>query len=114
MIRIQFTGPLLCEDCGRQLIIRGKKKRFADAAQTGPWHGVYMVKLARVAVNCQACGHIEQVTVLLIRGHGETEYKAYQIRRDEDPQEAMKRVLDALYQKRIPEPAFVGRYYGRV
>lgn len=114
MIQVRFTGPLLCEDCGSTLIIRGKHKRFAEAAGAGPGHGVYVVKLARVPVNCRACGRLEQVTVLLIRGHGEMEYKAYQIRRDEDPGEALKRVLDALYEGGKPEPAFMGRYYGRV
>ena len=33
---------------------------------------------------------------------------------DETPEEGMRRVMAALYERREPEPVFVGRYWGRV
>ena len=113
-MRIEMKSRILCEDCGASLPIRNKWKRINDGARPGPHHGVYAMKSCTLLEECPVCHRRQRVELLLIRGYAEPAWRAYQLRRDETPEEGMRRVMAAIYEKREPEPVFVGRYWGRV
>lgn len=112
-MKVEMQMGLQCEHCGSTIHIKNLGHKLDGALIDPPLNSIYTVKLARVCAPCRSCDYMTHITILLIRGYGETPYKGYQIHSDDDPQAAMKKVCDAMYTKTPLPPICPGTYWGR-